>query len=474
MLNDTISAVSSPRGKGGVAIIRISGKDALPIIRKIFRMKGTRPLEETPRVARLGHILAESGTGDGSLVPIDTVLVLFFPGPHSFTGEDVVEINCHGGPLLTETVYRSTLFAGARAALPGEFTRRAFLNGKINLTEAESLGLMLEAQTESQLQIASAGLMENSPLRTFITQTTESLTSLLASVYVKIDYPEEDLAEMTEEQMKAELQAHITRLQSLKQTRKTGHAVVDGIKTVLCGKTNAGKSSIYNRLVMRDAAIVTDIPGTTRDILHERISMGPLLLDLSDTAGLREAEDADLIEKIGIERSKNALKRAELILLVLDASAPLDANDLTICEWVADRDVPVAILLNKIDKGQVSLSDRLAEIFKGKTPPPPVFPVSARTGEGLDALTDWLVGQFVDGNLDFAKHAILFNDRQDANIRQALNHLQQAKEALEDHCPTDMVCSSVELAIQALGEMDGRMVNEEIIQTIFSKFCVGK
>ena len=297
---DTVAAVSTPRGKGGIAVLRISGEGTRALLQKVFRPFAKNP-EKHPRYAAYGEIVGE----DGGV--LDEGIAVFFPGPHSFTGEDVAELSCHGGALVTEQVLTAVLSAGARLAEPGEFTRRAVQNGKMKLSAAEALGELLEARTTGQLALSRGGLRGR--LSAALEGAFSRLSLLLADVYAKIDFPDEDLNSMSREQLIASLSALRDELAALADTYRIGHAVGEGIRTVICGPVNAGKSTLYNALVGRDAAIVTDVAGTTRDVLCETVALGQVTLRLFDTAGLRETSDA--VEEIGVARAREAMADAE-------------------------------------------------------------------------------------------------------------------------------------------------------------------
>ena len=475
MLGDTISAVSTPRGKGGVAILRISGPQALSVAEKVFLPAGAHPLDATPRTARLGSMLAPvSSHTDWSA--IDRGLALFFPEPGSFTGEDVVELHCHGGPLLTETLLSATFAAGARPAAAGEFTRRAFLNGKLSLTEAESLGMLIDAQTESQLSAASSGLARDNPLGKSLSALYERLTLLLSTAYARIDYPDEDLAELSDEEVLNSLSGLLGDLDRLLETYRTGHAVMEGIPCVLCGRTNAGKSSIYNRLAGSDKAIVTDIPGTTRDILECSVSVGEVLLKLRDTAGLRSSDGSDAVEQIGIRRALKALDEAELILTVVDLSRPLDDEDRMVFAAVraaCDRSPNTRALL-VCNKSDLHPQKDLAPIWTALGRELPSVAVSAKTGEGFDQLTAFIRSLYIDEGVSLSSDPLLMNARQRACIVGAIDALTRAQTSLSAGYTFDLVSADLEEALESLGETDGRTVNEDIVASIFSHFCVGK
>ena len=464
MKTDTIAAVSTPRGKGGVALLRVSGSEAIEIAGRVFEPKNGKPLSSIPsRTAVYGTVYIKEA--NGSRTPVDDALATVFRAPASFTGEDTVEICCHGGILLTETVLTALFTAGASPAGAGEFTKRAFLNGKIGLSSAEALADLLEAQNRQQLLLAHSGMGGKTEGKS--AEVYAELRRILASVYAVIDYPDEDLADMSREEMISAFAECLSKLQKLAETYRTGHAVAEGIATVICGKPNVGKSSVYNALVGRDAAIVTDIEGTTRDLLTETSSLGRVTLRLTDTAGLRET--GDTVEKIGVERAKKAITDAELILAVLDAGAELSGEDRRILEQVQKAGKTTVILLNKTDLGV-----RDATVREIRSNWQNVVLLSAKTGEGFEDLSQMVETLFTDGSLDLSQDAILTNARQQAAVLRAIEDIERAKNALADGLPIDLCCNDAEAAMGSLAELDGRAVSEDLISEIFSHFCVGK
>ena len=462
MIGDTIAAVSTPRGKGGVALIRISGPDAICVAERVFRTRSSKKISEiAPRTAIYGEILAPETSGEW--LPVDDGIATLFRAPASFTGEDTVEIACHGGVLLTETVLTAILTAGARPAEAGEFTRRAVMNGKLGLSSAEALGNILEAGTREQLILAHGGMRGRVEGR--CAEIYEALRRILASIYAKIDYPDEDLADMSREEIVAELEGCAEALLSLADTYRTGHAIAEGISTVICGKPNVGKSSLYNRIVGREAAIVTSVEGTTRDVLSESAAMGRVTLRLFDTAGLHETED--VVERIGIERAEAALRDAELVLAVFDVSCAPSAEDRLLIERLKSLDATVVAVLNKADLASASLSDLDLDFAH-------TVSISAQTGEGMQDLTALVERLFTDGSLDSRRDAVLTNARQHASALSALEAVRRAVEVLRGGYPIDLSCTDAELAMSALCELDGRAVSEDIVSEIFSHFCVGK
>lgn len=461
-IGDTIAAISTARGKGGVALLRISGPDAITICERVFLPKSGKKLSEyAPRTAVFGSICAPDDRGEWN--EIDDGLVTVFRAPASFTGEDTVEICCHGGILLSQTVLTACLAAGARAAEAGEFTRRAFLNGKMGLSAAEALGDLLEAQTREQLTLAHAGT--DGRVERKCREIYDALCAVLSSVYAKIDYPDEDLAEMSREEMDAALADSIVRLEKLLDTYRTGHAIAEGIPTVICGKPNVGKSSLYNRIVGRDAAIVTDVEGTTRDVLTETAALGRVTLRLFDTAGLRRTED--VVEKIGIDRARKALEDAELILAVFDGSVVPDEEDEALATSLSNTDATVIAVINKSDLGIAEQDFYTAHFSHTVT-------LSAKEGEGTEELSALVESCFINGELDTKTDTVLTNARQKGAALSALEALKRAREGLALGLPVELCCSDCESAMQAIAELDGRAVSEDIVSHIFSHFCVGK
>ncbi len=463
MIQDTIAAVSTARGKGGVALLRVSGNDAIRICEDVFSPRSGRPLSEiAPRMAVYGSIYIKEA--NGKRVAVDDGIATVFYAPASFTGEDTVEITCHGGILLTETVLTALFAAGARPAEAGEFTRRAFLNGKLGLSSAEALGDLLEACSREQILLAHNGMngRTEQTSRAFF----DRLARVLASVYACIDYPDEDLAEMSREEILAELESCLSDLEHFADTYRTGHAVAEGVRTVICGLPNVGKSSLYNRIVGREAAIVTDVEGTTRDLLTETVALGRVTLRLCDTAGLHET--ADRVEQIGIARAKEELEQAELIMAVFDATRAPTELDLALCRQLAREKGEVVAILNKNDQAAADHGDTYRDTFSH------VVSISAKTGEGMETLRETVERLFLDGRLDIENDAVLANARQHAAVLQATERLREAVKALHEGQTLDLCCWSVEAAMSALSELDGREISEELVSRIFSKFCVGK
>ena len=456
-----IAAISTPSGKGGVALIRVSGDGAIDICDKVFYPKSKKPLSSYPERTQAYGDIIKSGE------IIDDGMATVFRAPASYTGEDTVEITCHGGILITARVLEAVLIAGAIPAEKGEFTQRAFINGKISLTDAESIGNLLEAKSDEQIKLASGGA------RSHLSEATEEirsgLTSLLASIFARIDYPDEDLGDFTNAETLSYLNDIRKKISSLISTYPTSRAINEGISTVICGKTNVGKSSLYNAILGEDAAIVTDIEGTTRDVLSSEIALGKVMLRISDTAGMRDSERADTVEKIGIERSIAALGSAELIIAVFDGSRPLDSDDDELLERLYSAPQRKIAVINKCDLESKIDRERLAA-FDG------VIEISAREkrDEARIAVTNAVDRLFIDEKLHAGEDAMVTSARQNAALISALEYTDAAITALTAGEFADAAASEIELALGKISELDGRSVAEDVLAEIFSKFCVGK
>ncbi len=466
MHGNVIAAISTPPGKGGVAVIRMSGAGSIEIAERVFRPVSNKKITDYPaRTQIYGYILYNEEK-------IDDGMITLFPAPRSYTGEDTVEISCHGGSLVTRTVLESLFIAGAVPATAGEFTRRAFINGKLSLSEAEAIGTLLEATSHEQIRLSA------SPARVKLAEAISSirsdLTSLMSSIYARIDYPDEDLGEFTDEETLNGLLKIRGDLARLIDTYKTGRAINEGISTVICGKPNVGKSTLYNMLIGEDAAIVTDVAGTTRDILERTVSLGRVKLNIIDTAGVRSGNEIDKVEKIGIGRSKERIMSSELILAVFDLSRPFDESDRELSEEISKAPGYKICILNKCDLTEGGApafdSSLLPDIF-GE-----VITISAdkdNTGatEKLSALVNAL---FTDEKISCGQDAIVSSARQHASLLRARAFVDTAIDAYRLGLPADAASSDIEMAIGAISELDGRAVSDSIVGDIFAKFCVGK
>ena len=461
ILTQVIAAVSTPPGKGGVAIIRMSGQGAFEIADQVFfPISGKKFSECTPRTQIYGHIIE-----DGER--IDDVLATRFPAPHSYTGEDTVEIGCHGGILVTRTVLEALFRAGATPARAGEFTKRAFINGRLSLTEAEAISNLLEARSREQIRLSADSARARLSERIGVIRG--SLVGLMSSVYARIDYPDEDLGDFSDAELLSSIYNIKEDCENLLSSYRTGRAISEGVTTVICGKPNAGKSTLYNLLLGEDAAIVTDIPGTTRDLLERSIPLGRVMLKLCDTAGIRESEEMDAVERIGVEKSRKMIEKSELLFAIFDISRPLDREDRLIIDAIKCSSAPKIALLNKtdlfprFDEGELSDFDA-------------VIKISAKCDESnaisaLSALVDKL---FCDERLVIGQDAVISSARQHAALTRCIDFLSAAAEAMELGFSQDAASSDIERALGAISELDGRAVSEEIVSDIFSKFCVGK
>lgn len=450
----TIAAVSTPHGKGGVALIRISGDTALDVASRLFKPKSGKKIKDiSSNTAVYGSFFDKDGIFDDGILTI-------FRAPKSYTGEDTAELSCHGGILVTKKLLEAAITAGSNYAEAGEFTKQAFINGKLTLSQAEAVGGIIDAKNEKHLTVSL--LQSKGALSKKIKKLSDTLTHLAASVYAYIDYPDEDLQDVSTKEMKNILMKIKEEIIQLSGTHRYGQAISEGINTVIVGKPNTGKSSILNTLIGYDRAIVTDIAGTTRDVVTEQIRLGDLLLNLSDTAGIRESGDP--IESIGIDKSKQAVDRAELVLAVFDGSKPLDEEDKEILDYIktSEKEECTICLLNKSDLGLV-----VPKLPFGKQ-----IVFSAAEGIGVDKLEQAIGALFGEGNIA-SLGEIIVGARQYAALNRALDAVEDAIASL-DGFTQDIAGMDIEEAIACLGELDGRTASEQVVNEIFSHFCVGK
>lgn len=466
---DTIAAISTPRGKGGVALIRISGPDAVAVGDGIFRPRSCKRLSEhAERSAVFGDIVKANAEGGESVV--DSGIAVLFRAPRSFTGEDTVEISCHGGVLVSAAVLGAALSAGARQAEAGEFTRRAYAGGKLTLDEAEALGMLLDARTDAQLSLARGGMRGR--LAAAADELAARVGTALGDIYARIDFPDEDLGEYTADELAASLRDMISDIKRLGATYSTGRAIAEGIPTVICGRTNAGKSTLYNRLTGEASAIVTSEEGTTRDVLTETVSFGGVTLRLSDTAGIRRGRDE--AERVGIERAMERISSAELVIFVIDGSRDPNDDERELVSLLGARSFgKVIAVLNKADltggsRGANKEALRMWEGFEARVV------LSAESGEGIEELARLVKSLFIDASVCTETDAVVQNERQHASLVDAERSLGEALAALEDGYSADIAGLSLEAALASLRSLSGRGVCAEIVDSIFSKFCVGK
>ena len=466
MFGSTIAAISTPRGKGGVAVIRISGEDAISICESFVFPKSKKKLSD---IRHASVCLANITDEDGEL--LDEALVSVFHAPHSYTGENTVEINCHGGILLTEAVLTRALSCGAVQAGPGEFTRRAFSAGKLSLSQAEAVIGMIDAQTKASLSLSRLNL--GGAVRRETDAIYENIRHIVSSVYAVIDFPDEDLSSLSEDEVRSGIEKAISSLEHLRRSYKTGHAVCEGVRTVIFGKPNTGKSTILNLLAEKERAIVTDIAGTTRDVISEIVAAGNVTLRLSDTAGVHGTDD--FVESIGVQKSIEALEEAELILAVFDLSRGLDAEDEEILSHVAGRaalGIPVIAICNKSDLFDSEKSDQDTKKIADTLGTEPIL-LCAKNQNSRETLVSLIENIFESSDISAADNAVITNARQFAAVNEALSHAQSALFSL-DYLGEDTACAELELAMGKLGELDGRQVTIDIVDSIFHRFCVGK
>ncbi len=454
--NKTIAAISTAYGKGGVAMIRISGDEALNVALRVFKLNNSCDI--IPRRCYYGSILR-----DGDI--IDDGTLIYFKAPNSYTGEDVCEICCHGGIYATRAVLESVLSSGASLAGAGEFTRRAYLNGKLTLSRAEAVGHVIDAKTDYQLRLSSS--QARGVLSTKIGEVREKIISLITRSYATIDYPDEDILDNTRDEMIATLDSVYRDVLSLKKSYKAGRAVSEGIKTAIIGKPNAGKSSLYNLLLGEELAIVTDIAGTTRDIIENTASIGGVTLNIADTAGIHDT--IDVVEKIGVERAKSKIESSELLLCVFDSSAPETQEDLFIFDCAKGK-TAIAIV-NKSDtenKLSKSFEDKINTSFEN------VIYMSAKDNDSREKLASVISNMYELGEIDISNDAIISSARQFSSVSMSLESIIQARDALAFGETPDIVCFTLEKALSELDMIDARETSEEIVNEIFSRFCVGK
>lgn len=455
---DTIAAIATAMGNSGIGIVRISGGEAVAVVDRIFKEKGKKEtLGEAP-----SHTIHYGYIYDGDQV-VDEVLVMLMRGPKSFTAEDTVEIDCHGGMLVTRRILETVLKAGARLAEPGEFTKRAFLNGRIDLSQAEAVIDVINAKNEYALK-SSVGQLRGSVSKK-IRKLREKILYEIAFIESALDDPEHISLDGYGERLLAGAQAMERELSGLIRSSASGRVVSEGIRTVILGKPNAGKSSLMNVLVGEDRAIVTDIAGTTRDILEEHIYLQGISLNVVDTAGIRST--SDVVEKIGVERAMEAARDADLIIYVVDGSRELDENDLQIMELIRER--KAVVLLNKSDLEPVVSLDEITEKSGHR-----VISISAKEETGIDHLEEEIKSLFYEGEIDFNDQVLITNVRHAEALREAYDSIRMVENSIENGMPEDFFSIDLMNAYEKLGLIVGEAVEDDLVNEIFSKFCMGK
>ena len=455
MTNNTIAAISTAQGAGGIGIIRISGDKAIEIADKVFvSFSGVKLNALDGYRAAYGKIVTDGET-------LDECVALVFRAPKSFTGENVVELCCHGGNLITKLVLRAVFANGAVPAEAGEFTRRAFINGKMNLNEAESIMNLISAQSKSALKAATE--VRQGAVSRKIYSLCEGLEHIAAHLSAWADFPEEDIPEVSEENLRKTLEFTKSELASLIKNYDAGKAITQGVPTVILGKPNVGKSTLMNLLSGFDKSIVTDIPGTTRDIVEETVVLGDIILKLSDTAGIRDTEN--VVEKIGVERAKQQIEQSQLVLAVFDSSKELDDEDKMIISEIADT--PAVAVINKSDLESKIDTSFIENSFKH------CVYISAKSGTGKDELIKAVAD--VTGAKDFSASAVLLaGERQRVAAQNAVDCVNSAIDAMNMGFSLDAVTVDIENALDRLYELIGKNVSEEIVDKVFHNFCVGK
>jgi tRNA modification GTPase len=458
--DDTISAVATASGEGGIGIVRLSGSRAIAIANKIFHGKKGKKAEQVPSYcAAYGQVLVPE-TDEA----IDECLLLVMRAPHSYTCEDVVEFQCHGGGVPLRRILELTLTNGARLAEPGEFTRRAFLNGRLDLAQAEAVIDVIRSRTDASLRMAVGHL--SGTLSNKIKDLRHELLGMIAQLEAAIDFPEDDIEELTAAEVRAGSVKLTDKLSGLLATAQTGRILREGLQTVIIGRPNVGKSSLLNALLREMRAIVTDIPGTTRDIIEEYVNIKGIPLKIIDTAGIRETND--VVEKIGVEKARELVSSADLILVLLDASESMTQEDREILAMLSSQ--PAIVLINKTDlPPQLDLAE-VAALSGGKK----LLNISVSEGSGLMELEEEIAKMVYSGQAVAGEACFINNVRHTEALQKSLKHIEEAIFTIDQAMPSDCIVIDLRAAWEALGEITGDTVAEDIIQQIFSQFCIGK
>ena len=457
--NDTIVAIATPPGEGGISVIRISGENVLSLASKLFHssfdiLKNTPPSHKV----LFGEILDPN-----SKRVIDEVLFTWFKKPNSYTGEDVVEISCHGGTLVTSTILENILRQGVRLAKPGEFTRRAFVHGRIDLTQAEAVVDLIEAASDKALNCAVLQLKGELSRR--INNLFDQLLAVQAQLEAAIDFSEEGLTFQSREKTGQQIKGIKIEVQKLVDSFHQGKIIREGARVTLVGKPNTGKSSLLNTLMQEDRAIVTDIPGTTRDTLEERIKVKDIHIVIVDSAGLRS--EPEIVEEEGIQRTRNALEKSDLVLVVFDTSQPLDENDDLLMNELGDK--PRCILFNKSDLEQKWEKEKIKKFLRDDKP----ISISAKTGAGMQDLIEAIYGFAVKGE-SMGESIFITRERHRNHLKQAATALEIAFESLRSGCSEELIAVDVNLALEHMGLVLGKSFEEDLLDKIFGQFCIGK
>lgn len=458
MIRDTIAAISTGMTASGIGKVRLSGDDAIEIADRIYRSpKADKSLKNVK-----SHTIHYGYIYDSSHM-VDEVLLLIMKAPNSYTREDVVEIDCHGGVVVMKKILETAIKYGARPAEPGEFTKRAFLNGRIDLSQAEAVIDIINSRNEYALNSSMHQLRGN--LLNEIKEIRKDIIGSIAFIEAALDDPEHMDMDHYGETLEKQVNENIAKLDRLQNSYNDGRLLKEGIKTVILGKPNAGKSSLLNYLSGEERAIVTDIAGTTRDILEETVQVRGILLNVIDTAGIRDTNDT--VEKIGVEKAKNYAEESDLIIYVVDGSTPLDENDFEILELIQNR--KTIILLNKVDLNLETTRSALEEKTKH-----PIVEVSVKDRQGMDDFYQWIETMFFQGKLDFNDQIYITNIRHKTAVSEAVESLKMVIQSIKDGMPEDFFSIDLMNAYESLGTIIGESVGEDLVNTIFSDFCMGK
>lgn len=458
MIEDTIAAIATALGEGSIAVVRVSGPEAIDTVAKVFRSK--TDLKEAPTHTVHYGWIADPRSNN----VLDEVLVTVMRGPRSFTAEDVVEVSTHGGIVAVKSVLELILRSGARMAEPGEFTKRAFLNGRIDLAQAEAVIDLIRSKSDRAFQVAQK--QAGGALSKLIVPMRQQLIELLAHVEVNIDYPDDDIEEVTTSHIRNNCSELLVRVGELLKRADEGKILREGIVTVIVGRPNAGKSSLLNALARDNKAIVTDIAGTTRDIVEESVSISGIPLRLLDTAGIRET--SDVVERIGVERSRNAIEEADLILLVLNNHEPLHEDELKLLKQMKDR--PTIVVVNKMDlPSQLELAEIEADYARER-----IVQLSAKEGSGIEALEEAVSKLFFSGVVESGDLTYVSNARHIALLHQTRQSLEDAISATYEGVPIDLIQIDIAAAWESLGGILGDAAGDSLLDQIFSQFCLGK
>lgn len=455
---DTIAAISTPVGEGGIAIIRVSGPDSIAIVDKVFQGKQALSTVDTHTI-HYGK-LYDPKSGE----QVEEVLVSVMRAPRTFTREDVVEVNCHGGFVSVQRVLELLLENGARLAEPGEFTKRAFLNGRIDLAQAEAVIDLIRSKTDRAMKVALSQV--EGKLSAMVRSLREHLLSAMAHIEVTLDYPEHDVEEVTQNLLLTKCEEVRRKIEQLLRTAQQGKILREGLSTAIVGRPNVGKSSLLNSLVREEKAIVTDIAGTTRDVIEEYVNVRGVPLRLIDTAGIRETED--LVERIGVEKSRKILEQADLVLLVLNHNEPLQQDDYRLFEAV--KDAQVIVIVNKTDLPQQLQLEEVKQRFPAER----IVFTSVKDQRGIETLEQAIADLFFAGEMQRDDYTYVSNARHIHLLKQAYQAIDDAIAAIQAQMPVDMVQIDIKRAWELLGEVIGESIGEELLDQIFSQFCLGK